>query len=53
MQNLMELQFQKLCEKQFLEKIEDESYIFLYEKAYEQNPKTYTIEEAKPLLGIN
>jgi len=41
--------------KAILEKIEDEFDIFLYEqayKAYEQDSKTYTIEEAKSLLGI-
>jgi len=41
--------------KAILEKIEVEFDIFLYEKAlkaYEQNSRTYTIEEAKSLLGI-
>ena len=36
-------------------KIEDEFDIFLYEQAYkeyEENPKTYTIEEAKKLLDF-
>ena len=45
----------EVMRKAILEKIEDEFDIFLYEKAfseYEQNPKTYTIEEAKTLLGI-
>jgi RHH-type transcriptional regulator, rel operon repressor / antitoxin RelB len=38
-----------------LSKIEDEFDIFLYEKAYkeyEENPKTYTIEEAKKILDF-
>ena len=38
-----------------LSKIEDEFDIFLYEKAhkeYEENPKTYTLEEAKKLLDF-
>jgi RHH-type transcriptional regulator, rel operon repressor / antitoxin RelB len=41
--------------KAILEKIEDEFDIFLYDqayKAYEQDSKTYTIGEAKSLLGI-
>jgi RHH-type transcriptional regulator, rel operon repressor / antitoxin RelB len=41
--------------KAILGKIEDEFDIFLYDqayKAYEQDSKTYTIEEAKSLLGI-
>lgn len=45
----------EVMRKAILEKIEDEFDIFLYEKAikaYEQNPRTYTIEEAKALLGI-
>ncbi len=45
----------EVMRKAILEKIEDEFDIFLYEKAYttyEKNPKTYTIEEAKSLLGI-
>ena len=45
----------EVMRKAILEKIEDEFDIFLYEKAnkaYEQNPKTYTIEEAKAILGI-
>ena len=38
-----------------LSKIEDEFDIFLYEQAYkeyEENPKTYTIEEAKKILDF-
>lgn len=38
-----------------LSKIEDEFDIFLYEQAYkgyEENPKTYTIEEAKEILDF-
>lgn len=38
-----------------LAKIEDEFDIFLYNQAfkeYEENPKTYTIQEAKELLDI-
>jgi RHH-type transcriptional regulator, rel operon repressor / antitoxin RelB len=45
----------EVMRKAILEKIEDEFDIFLYEKsfkAYEQNSRTYTIEEAKSLLGI-
>jgi RHH-type transcriptional regulator, rel operon repressor / antitoxin RelB len=45
----------EVMRKAILEKIEDEFDIFIYEKAnkaYEQNPKTYTIEEAKAILGI-
>lgn len=45
----------EVMRRAILEKIEDEFDIFLYEKAfgeYEQNPKTYTLEEAKTLLGI-
>ena len=45
----------EVMRKAILEKIEDEFDIFLYEKAfksYEQNPKAYTIEEAKSILGI-
>ena len=45
----------EVMRKAILEKIEDEFDIFLYEKAYkayDQNPKTYTIEEAKAILGI-
>jgi RHH-type transcriptional regulator, rel operon repressor / antitoxin RelB len=41
--------------KAILGKIEDEFDIFLYDqayKAYEQDSKTYTIGEAKSLLGI-
>jgi len=46
----------EVMRKAILEKIEDEFDIFLYEKefkAYEQNSRTYTIEEAKSLLGID
>lgn len=45
----------EVMRKAILEKIEDEFDIFLYEKAfhqYNQNPKTYTLEEAKTFLGI-
>lgn len=45
----------EVMRKAILEKIEDEFDIFLYEKAYkayELNSKTYTIEEAKSILGI-
>ncbi len=38
-----------------LNKIEDEFDIFLYKQAYkeyEENPKTYTIEEAKKILDF-
>jgi predicted DNA-binding protein len=38
-----------------LEKIEDEFDIFLYDKAlkeHKQNPKTYTLKEAKAFLDI-
>jgi len=45
----------EVMRKAILEKIEDEFDIFLYEKAfkaYEKDPKTYTLEEAKTLLGI-
>jgi RHH-type transcriptional regulator, rel operon repressor / antitoxin RelB len=45
----------EVMRKAILEKIEDEFDIFLYEKAfksYEQNSRTYTLEEAKSLLGI-
>jgi len=38
-----------------LEKIEDEFDIFLFDKAYkayEENPKTYSLEEASELLGL-
>lgn len=38
-----------------LEKIEDEFDIFLYDKAYkdyEENPKTYSLEETSELLGL-
>mgnify|MGYP001196906674 FL=1 len=45
----------EVMRKAILEKIEDEFNIFLYDKAfkaYEQTPKTYTIEEAKSILGI-
>ena len=38
-----------------LSKIEDEFDIFLYQQAYKEykeNPKTYTIEEAKKILGF-
>lgn len=45
----------EVMRKAILEKIEDEFDIFLYEKAfgeYELNSKTYTLEEAKSLLGI-
>jgi predicted DNA-binding protein len=38
-----------------LNKIEDEFDIYLYDKAlkeYEENPKTYTIQEAKELLDL-
>lgn len=45
----------EVMRKAILEKIEDEFDIFLYEKAikaYEHNPRTYTIEEAKSILGI-
>ncbi len=41
--------------KAILEKIEDEFDIFLYQEAfdkYAKDPKTYTLEEAKSLLGI-
>ena len=39
-----------------LEKIEDEFDIFLYDKAlqvYEENPKTYTLKEAKEILDMD
>ena len=45
----------EVMRKAILEKIEDEFDIFLYEKAfdaYNQKPKTYTLEEAKTFLGI-
>ncbi|MCV2231357.1 type II toxin-antitoxin system RelB family antitoxin [Paracholeplasma manati] len=45
----------EVMRKAILEKIEDEFDIFLYEKAfntYEQDSRTYTIEEAKSILGI-
>ncbi|MCK9493388.1 MAG: DUF6290 family protein [Acholeplasmataceae bacterium] len=38
-----------------LEKIEDEFDIFLFNKAFkafEENPKTYTVEEASKILGL-
>lgn len=38
-----------------LERIEDEFDIYIYEKAYaefQKNPKTYTIEEVRSLLGF-
>lgn len=41
--------------KAILEKIEDEFDIFLYEKAYaeyEEDPVTYTVEEANKILGV-
>jgi uncharacterized protein (DUF1778 family) len=45
----------EVMRKAILEKIEDEFDIFLYEKAfkaYEENAKTYTLEEAKSILGF-
>lgn len=45
----------EVMRKAILEKIEDEFDIFLYEKAFiafEENPKTYTLEEASEILGI-
>ncbi len=45
----------EVMRKAILEKIEDEFDIFLYEEAfgeYENDPKSYTLEEAKALLGI-
>ena len=45
----------EVMRKAILSKIEDEFDIFLYEKAYkeyEENPKTYTLEEAKKLLDF-
>lgn len=39
-----------------LEKIEDEFDIFLYDKAlklHEENPKTYTLKEAKEILDMD
>lgn len=49
------LSVSEVMRKAILEKIEEEFDIFLYEKAfkaYEKNSRTYTIEEAKSLLGI-
>jgi hypothetical protein len=45
----------EVMRKAILEKIEDEFDSFLYEKAfkaYEKKPKTYTLEEAKSILGF-
>lgn len=45
----------EVMRKAILEKIEDEFDIFLYEKAfkaYEKDAKTYTLEEAKSILGF-
>ncbi len=44
-----------IMRKAILEKIENEFDMYLYEKAikaHEQNPKTYTFEEVKSILGI-
>ena len=45
----------ELIRKAILEKIEDEYDLECYEKAmkeYKNNPKTYTIDEAKKELGL-
>lgn len=45
----------EVMRKAILEKIEDEFDIFFYEEAfgeYKNDPKSYTLEEAKALLGI-
>lgn len=44
-----------LIRKAIIEKIEDEYDLECYEKAikeYKENPKTYTMEEAKKELGL-
>ena len=45
----------EVMRKAILEKIEDEFDLVLYEKAvasYKKDDKTYTLDEAKTLLGI-
>ena len=45
----------EVMRKAILEKIEDEFDIFLYENSMnliKENPRTYTLEEAKSILGI-
>jgi RHH-type transcriptional regulator, rel operon repressor / antitoxin RelB len=50
------LTLSEVMRQAILEKIEDEFDIFLYDKAlqvHEENPKTYTLKEAKEILDMD